>query len=475
MKSGSGQPDPPLVSETVFRGRIGFAQRDITPPTGIYSRLWGAASHDTAEGVHRPILLQVMVLAERSGDMAPFVFVTFDTCLIRHSEYTMFEAAVERASGIDDSSRIILQATHTHSSCPLSPENKDQPGGALIDAHLENICREIESGVSEALAGLDEADLSWRYGSCGLAANRDLPDPGTPEGHYACGYNPTTEADSTLCVGRVTSLADGRILGILGHYACHPTTLAWENRLLSPDWLGAARETVTAHCQGAPFLLLQGTSGDQAPRRQYTGDTAVADANGREVAYAVLSVLEGMLPAGARYRYERTLKSGADLGVWQCESFDPPAQLQAVRSFVDLPLKPYECEGRLEEQLAVARRDHDEAAAERLRRQILRVRSLGGADHYPSPLTIWKVGNSFWIAQPEEAYACFQQCLREEFPGRVLLPLNLAAGPTLSYLYPEKYAQDYRYPVWVSTFRPEAYTLLEEETLSLLKNSCNET
>ena len=35
--------------------RFGVARRDVTPPVGIYSRSWGAATHDVAEGVHRPL------------------------------------------------------------------------------------------------------------------------------------------------------------------------------------------------------------------------------------------------------------------------------------------------------------------------------------------------------------------------------------------------------------------------------------
>ena len=38
-----------------FRGLIGVARRDVTPPVGIYARMWGAAKHDQAEGVHKPL------------------------------------------------------------------------------------------------------------------------------------------------------------------------------------------------------------------------------------------------------------------------------------------------------------------------------------------------------------------------------------------------------------------------------------
>ena len=77
------------------------------------------------------------------------------------------------------------------------------------------------------------------------------------------------------------------MLGTLVNYACHPTTLAWENTLISPDYVGAMREVVEQHT-GAPCLFLQGASGDLGPREGFVGDTAVADRNGRQLGFAAL-------------------------------------------------------------------------------------------------------------------------------------------------------------------------------------------
>ena len=38
------QPQPHAVLHSSFAGRIGLAKVDITPPIGIYSRSWGAAT-----------------------------------------------------------------------------------------------------------------------------------------------------------------------------------------------------------------------------------------------------------------------------------------------------------------------------------------------------------------------------------------------------------------------------------------------
>jgi hypothetical protein len=56
---------------------------------------------------------------------------------------------------------------------------------------------------------------------------------------FVCGHNPE-DADDTVLVARITSIP--AVCGTLVNYACHPTTLAWENRLISPDYPGRVRK-----------------------------------------------------------------------------------------------------------------------------------------------------------------------------------------------------------------------------------------
>ena len=50
-----------------FRGRIGVARAEITPPIGIYARTWGSATHDQAEGVHRPLFATCLAFRDVRG------------------------------------------------------------------------------------------------------------------------------------------------------------------------------------------------------------------------------------------------------------------------------------------------------------------------------------------------------------------------------------------------------------------------
>ena len=87
--SGPGSPDcsptrrycrmAPRLKHAEFHGRIGTARTDVTPPVGIYSRTWGSAKHDVAEGVHRPALASCLVFQTLDGK-SELVFLTMDSC-----------------------------------------------------------------------------------------------------------------------------------------------------------------------------------------------------------------------------------------------------------------------------------------------------------------------------------------------------------------------------------------------------------
>src|SRR5205823_966045 len=132
--------------------------------------------------------------------------------------------------------------------------------------YLHRVRAAAADAADEAVRTARPAVLTTAVGRCSLAANRDL----------ACGdrfvvaFNPDAAADDTLIVGRVTS-EEGDLLATLMNYACHPTTLAWQNTLVSPDFVGAARQVVEDANAGAPCVFLQGASGELAPRHEYVG------------------------------------------------------------------------------------------------------------------------------------------------------------------------------------------------------------
>ena len=82
-----------VLKHPEFHGRIGVARRVITPPVGIYARLWGSATHDVAEGVHRPAYGSCLVFQDANG-AAELVLVALDACILVQEEVIKIRSAL---------------------------------------------------------------------------------------------------------------------------------------------------------------------------------------------------------------------------------------------------------------------------------------------------------------------------------------------------------------------------------------------
>jgi len=424
--------NPTLESPSAFSGLIGVARADITPPIGIYTREWGAAAHSVAESIHRPLSLTALTL-QSPPDERPLVLVEADLGFWRNrARFEQLRLNIRDRFSLE-SPRFLFGMSHTHASVSLADPEPGLPGGTLLAPFLERLEQAAQQAIQAALENSQEALLDWRFGRCALASNRDLPDPTPGSTRFLCGFNPNNEADDTLLVGRVTSRS-GKTLATLVNYACHPTTLAWENRAISPDLVGAMRETVEA-ATGAPALFLQGASGELAPRYQYVGDPHVADRHGRHLAYACLATLEDMDPPGMKLAFDRVVESGAPLAVWRYETAPRSTVLEAREIDVLLPLKDWPTAAELERQRAAAT---DRVLQERLRRRRDTRLALGDADACSLSLWVWRIGDAILAAVPEEAYSVLQKDLRQRFPEIAIACLNLVNNQIGGYLPPQE-------------------------------------
>ncbi|MFV1965627.1 MAG: neutral/alkaline non-lysosomal ceramidase N-terminal domain-containing protein [Pirellulaceae bacterium] len=436
--------------------RFGICRKDITPPVGIYHRVWGAAVHDRAAGIHRPLLATAMVFQSDESEPGPEsrqVLIALDHCLLGEREIGTMVDAVVNASGLARQS-VVVVFSHTHAAGLMSYDRASLPGGERIGDYLEQMNRTVADCVAAALASVEPATITYGEGHCDLAANRDLWDADSEQ--WVCDFNPDGVADDTVVVARVTGL-ENRWLASMVNYACHPTTLAWQNRQISPDFPGAMRELVEKGT-GAPCVFVQGASGDMGPRYGFVGDAQVADRNGRQLGYAALEVLEGMPPPGTRYAYAGPVVSGATIGTWShvpmpLEQQQRCAVWQVDRQTVPLAYRPElptvaeveEDRRRLmvtEEEAraagnAGAARDA-RALVERKTRLAARLRALPQGDSFPYEIVAWRVGDAIWMAFQGEPYNRLQRALRERFPGTPILVAALANGWGPSYLPPQE-------------------------------------
>lgn len=440
-----------------FHGKFGVARRDITPPAGIYSRNWGAAHFDVATSTHRPITLTALTIQEEAAG-EPLAIISLDLGWWRSTEEEGVLRQAVLAAGVLEG-RYLLALSHTHSGPIFCPGESEKPGGELIAGYLQNIATQIREAITEALTNIKPGILEAATGKCGLASNRDLPDPQT--GRLLVGWNPEIDADETLLFGRVSDHS-GRCLATLVNYACHPTILAWENTTISPDFIGAMREVVESETS-APCLFLQSASGELAARHQYVGEPRVADQAGRSLGHAALGIFYGMLEPGHELAFQGAVESGAPLAVWasQKRAAFPSAVSIKVLQF-DLPLKtdfP-----SVEEILRQIETCTDRVLGERLQRRLLHRRSLGDGTLVPRTHHLWQLGEIIILSLADEAYSDLQIELRKTAKDRPVFIATLTNG-SRGYLSPRHSYQAESYASGQSPYAEGCF----EETLAHLQ------
>jgi hypothetical protein len=437
-------PTPPAPrSHSGFSGAIGLARADITPPVGVYARNWGAAAHDVADAIHLPLKLSVLTLDSQNGD-DPLVLIDADLGWWRPlSVFQRFQQRLLQELSLD-SRQVIFALSHSHATAPLMDPDPSLEGSDLLQDWLNRLFDTVISTVKATLNSTFRGTLEWHTGSCHLAAVRDLPDP---EGdRYLCGYNPDKTADSTLVLGRISD-DSGTLRAVLVNYACHPTTMAWENTSISPDYPGAMRQTIEATGDVIAFFLL-GACGDLAPRHQYVGNTAVAEQHGRQLGYAALATLNDMNPPGTELAFEGAVESGAPLAVWRPHPHSYTNELKAIEHSQELELKDWPSAEELEQQRVAC---EDRALAERLRRKRDIRRILGDGSSFTITIAAWKIGDTLLVGSCCEAYSVLQQELRRRFPDRTVICMNLING-TIGYLPPAEMYEFDVYPAWQTPF-----------------------
>lgn len=472
-----------VVATPTSRLRVGLARCDITPPADTYHRMWGAAAHDRAEGVHRPLTATALVIEPRAGGDAgadaegsgragvgasappsvgsdSYTIFALDHCLFRPPEMDDVRHRTAGRLGVPSDS-LIFTFSHTHSGGYFSRDRANLPGGERIGPYLDALPERLAAAGKAAAEAVAPAVLTYGFSTCAMAHNRDYPDPG--RGIWVCGFNPEEPAGMPVGVVRIAR-ETGESIATIVNYPCHPTTLAWENRLVSPDYVGALREAVENACAG-PCLFLLAPCGDVGPRVGYVGDTEVADRNGRIVGHAASSVLESLPPSGHDFHYAGPVFSGATLGMWEhrphsIERIDQTARFVHQRLEIPLPyLAGMPTLAQAEEELAAASAREESlraagdadaardarALAERKRRLIERLRPLPEGATYPYVVDLWRLGDAWWIAVEGEPYHALQSELQRRFPGTPMIFAVLSNGARPSYL-PERH--DYGKPLY---------------------------
>ena len=265
----------------------GVARADITPPIGVAQMNWGSQTHVRAIGID-PAGMKATALVLSDGDQK-FAMVDVDRLSISGLEPAIGEAA--KRTGIPDA-HIRIGATHTHAAVMVS-RAKGPPGldlTPLVDMaerYRLSVIDKIVGLIAEANAQLEPVHMHGGRGEGTININRRVrAEADRPP---AVGRNPSGFVDRELVVFRIDD-AQGQTMAVVANFQCHGTVLAYENRIISPDWVGMTRATIEQAFPGALSLFFQGAAGNQGPVEGFSGDLGVAHRLGRTLGHQVAAI-----------------------------------------------------------------------------------------------------------------------------------------------------------------------------------------
>jgi neutral ceramidase len=280
--------------------RAGAAASNITPM--LDGGIVGGWSSPKATYIHDELFARCLVLDEGNSRI---VIVVADNIGLPREVCDEAKKMIREHTGIAED-RVLIAATHTHSSVGARPANVLKPDDEY-SPYARFVARRISDGVRRAVAHLEPAQIGWGTVAApehvnnrrwflkpevklvnpfgGLDKVRMNPGPGSPEL-----VKPAGPVDPEVCFVSVRSTG-GRPIALLANYSLHyvggvPATD------ISADYFGVfadrIQELLGADRIEPPFvaMLSNGTSGDvnnisfqkpRPPRKPYEQMRYVAD------------------------------------------------------------------------------------------------------------------------------------------------------------------------------------------------------
>jgi neutral ceramidase len=225
---------------------IGQGRRDITGPLADV-QMWGFVREgQTTAGLHFRLASRAFVIADAQRPSSRLVLVVADLGSIPHMLQREVVDRLQKQYGeLYRLDNVIVSATHTHSGpggywhygagSPL--------GGDFYEEHFNALAQGIVDSVVDAHEAARPARILIARGEVeGAGANRSTPAYlNNPEDERAR-YEHDTDRTMTLLkfVGE-----DGEI-GTINWFAVHPTSMTYDNRLISGDHKGHAAQEFEA-------------------------------------------------------------------------------------------------------------------------------------------------------------------------------------------------------------------------------------
>ena len=215
---------------------VGFAEADISPTLGekpVY--MAGFGTNRTATKIHDPIMARAVVLSDGTKTLA-LVSVDLVGFFLPNVETIRKEL-----KGID---HLIVSSTHNHEGPDTVGLWGSSPFKSGVDAEY---LKSIEVAIAKIVGFADKAKV---------AAKAKIGSANAPE-LINDNRLPVVKHDELVAI---RFEADGKPVGILVQWNCHPETLDDKNREITADFVGYAVSALKKK-HGCPVAYFTGTVG----------------------------------------------------------------------------------------------------------------------------------------------------------------------------------------------------------------------
>jgi hypothetical protein len=357
-----------------------------------------------------------------------------------------------------------------------------KPYIARMAAYRRGMADKIVATIVEANSRLAPARISGARGTGTINVNRRMrPAKGRPP---SVGLNLAGFVDRDLIVARIDD-ERGQPLAVLFNYPCHGTVLAWDNQLVSPDWIGMARRVVEQSLPTAKGFFFQGAAGNQGPVEGFSGDVGVAHRLGAVLGHQVAALALQIETARREPRFEGFVESTAYIArqPWR-ETGPRDATIKFASKVLELPPRRYSAQEIAEMEKAVAdaqvkveaaRAAGDRAQIHQAEARWRRCRDLLAQwkrPFDPAPVKVevqvLRIGEVALAAMPGEPFAEIGVAVRKASPFPVTMFCGYSSGTGGDYM---PVASEYAfggYEVERTPYGEGAAEQLVRETIALL-------
>ena len=452
----------------------GVGRCDITPAPGTPQGGWGAQTHQRGLGSDLPFYATALVVS--TSDVSAVIIDVDSIGFDKEWTVKIIDTVAELTRVPREHVR--LSCSHTHSGANTFRLGAISEGLDMARQYLDGLPLRIAGAAWHAQQNLKQVRCAAGTGTCEIGVNRRFK---TSTGQMVVGRNWNGPVDNTVRVVRFDDLDEHPVATIV-HYACHPTTMAWQCQYFTPDYPGMARQVVEDQALGT-CLFLQGAAGDVHTRRGHGGDLQVYRRWGKLLGLEASRVATGIETLPRRETFQGLMPSGATIALYKEtpeELADPTVSV--VSRVLELPLKQFSPPDQLDaetkellRELESLRRKGDD---DEIRLATARVTQSGiqselarqffGKTHADWQLQAIRIGAVALLSIPGEPFVEISQQIVKGSPFQHTLFSGYSNGG-FGYLPIRTAYEEGGYEVDVTPFSPDAAEIVVSKATSLLR------